>query len=284
LTVDDLATVRIADMSIEMLRSDFQFEKFASGNVSPPSLWPIDLILAHHWRHGLNPPVLDVGAKYGVAAMLLAKFMAANGRGGPIFCFEPGASWNALVNNLKRNGFEHAVRPIRFAVSDSVGVATIYSDPAHPEDNHIIRRHVPQEIVARPCETVSLDAFAASHSLEPPLVAKVDTQGAEWEVIRGMRDLIATGPVTLLSEFTPWTFEGRAAPEDFLALLAQTHIVIGLTPLNLSGSFAPENKGQRVDDHVAFTDAVRSSKAGWTDILCLPLQLPNVDRLAQSIA
>src|ERR1051325_3416553 len=110
------------------------------------------------------------------------------------------------------------------------------SEAAHPEDNHIIWRSTDQRTDTRTVQTVSLDSYVESRGIVPPLVLKVDTQGAEWEVWMGMRRVIESGPLTMMVEFTPWAFEGRSQPTQFLRELAAQHYIIDINPKNMAGA------------------------------------------------
>jgi len=104
-------------------------------------------------------------------------------------------------------------------------------------------------------------------------VVKVDTQGAEWEVWRGMQGTVASRPVTVMTEFTPWTFEGRAHPSTFLREISARYHLIDLRPRNMSGGVDETALDcfRVPPEHIdRFVELVAGSSCGWTDLLCIP--------------
>ena len=140
-------------------------------------------------------------------------------------------------------------------------------------------------VCAHECITTSLDAYCDQEGLTPPLVVKIDTQGAEWEVWKGMQRLIGDGPVTFLTEFTPWTFDGRAAPSEFLREISRTHELIDIRPKNMAGSFIDSGVVEHLSMRTieAFETRVRGSQQGWTDVLCIPRSLPGWRALTERV-
>jgi len=283
MTVSQL--VRVGDYKVWMLTSDFQFEKFARGEGVAPHLAPLDCVFKHYWRHGLNPGLVDVGAKYGVGAMTAASFLREQNRQAPIICFEPGAASAVIGQTLQENGFADLIELHEIAISDRSGETTMYSVPAHPEDNHIIRRNVPTAFDERTVRTRSLDDFCEERGISGPLIVKIDTQGAEPEVWRGAKVLLRTGLVTVLTEYTPDTFDGREDPVGFLQSLSERFVLVHVRPWNFAAGDGMPPAGRIDSSSLAdFCSGVRSSATRWTDILCIPKELPGAEALAEEIA
>jgi hypothetical protein len=115
---------------------------------------------------------------------------------------------------------------------------------------------------------------------------KVDTQGAEWEVWRGLQRTSASLAVTIMTEFTPWTFSGRAEPAAFLREVSEQYDIIHLRPKNLAGAFREaEAPFRRVPagSFEEFTNTIAGSACGWTDLLCIPRKLPGCGDLADAV-
>lgn len=286
---DGAALVRIGEVSLWILKADFQFPHFSWGDGVIPDLRPLDAVFAHHWACGLTFTYIDVGAKYGLSAITVARYIQACGHRNPVIAFEPGAAADLIGRNLAVNHLESTVILELTAVSDGCGETVIYSEPDHPEDNHIIRRNIDRHFDTRTVPTVSLDAYAELKGILAPLVVKVDTQGAEWEVWKGMQRLVQSRPVTLMTEFTPWTFEGRAQPTQFLRELAEHFHIVDINRKNMAGSFE-ETAETPAAFHVitaelfdAFTQSVAESSSGWTDLLCIPRLLPQSEDLLAAV-
>lgn len=130
----------------------------------------------------------DVGANVGFLTVIAAGLV---GSGGSVVAFEPVARNAATVRrNAALNGFGH-IAVVEKAVSDhsgreslvlarSLGGAALASadtppDPAGTEE----------------VEVVSIDDIVGSGSVRPPSVVKIDVEGAEIEVLRGMESTLA---------------------------------------------------------------------------------------------
>lgn len=109
--------------------------------------------------------------------MTAATFLREQNRQAPIICFEPGAAAAVIGQTLRENGFADLIELHEIAISDRSGETTMYSVPAHPEDNHIIRRNVPTAFDERTVRTRSLDDFCEERGIGGPLIVKIDTQG-----------------------------------------------------------------------------------------------------------
>jgi FkbM family methyltransferase len=160
-------------------------------------------LLAYISRHGfetIEPHVLavieahvqpgattvDVGSNIGIHALALA---AAVGPSGSVTCFEPAPHIaKALERTLQLNGFSDRTRVHREAVTDIPGHVTFYR--AH---------HGPMSSI------LSLPDFMAAEEFQVPATTlddriapgsrvdfiKIDVEGAEPNVWRGMRRIIA---------------------------------------------------------------------------------------------
>ncbi len=277
---------RVGEIPLWILKCDYDRPKFERGSATLPSLTPLGTIFDHHWGCGLEFALIDVGAKYGLSTILAANYIHGCGHEGPIIAFEPGAAAELIACNLALNHLDSRVVLELKAVSDRCGEAVIYSEPGHPEDNHLIRRNVDRHFDTKVVPIVSLDSYAELNRIAPPVVLKVDTQGAEWEVWLGMRRLVQAGPVTLMTEFTPWTFEGRSNPARFLGELAQHYYLVNMNPKNMAGSFQDTDAGFQLippQSFERFTRFIAASAFGWTDLLCIPRKLPNSRQLLDAI-
>jgi FkbM family methyltransferase len=133
--------------------------------------------------------VYDVGANVGFFTLLVARLVDVEGH---VYAFEPvPANALALQRNLDLNEVQH-VSLIRSAVGTSSGhvrmaLGSNYAT-AHLAD------HGPG-LVTVPCTTI--DAFVAGRG-RPPDVVKIDVEGAEALVLRGMVDTLrAHRPIVL---------------------------------------------------------------------------------------
>jgi len=197
--------------------------------------------------------VVDVGANVGFYSALLAERVGPAGR---VFAFEPCEQNFAYL--ARRARALPQLRAVRAAVASRPGTVTLHRAP-HLNVDH--RTYAVDE--ARPTETVpavSLDAFLAGDPA-PLALVKMDIQGAEYEALCGMREVIARSPdVRLLLEVWPWVLERfGAGTRALLALLEEW----GLEARRLSERGEPAG--------LVRADTLRATAFGpddYFDVLC----------------
>lgn len=210
---------------------------------------------------------IDVGANYGMDLCHTAKAILKTHPNAHIAGFDPGKVKDITPHNITLNGLAGKVAFFPLAVADYSGFITLYSEQDHSENNRIVnpmKLHTRKTIV--PCTT--LDSYIeALNRPAATLFLKIDTQGAEPEVLAGAANTLKNYPCVMIAEFTPHSIATRHDPVRFLADLAETHDIIDL------GHTRQAVKG--VDaDFEAFAAEVTSRAVQWTDILLLPKSAP----------
>jgi FkbM family methyltransferase len=128
--------------------------------------------------------VYDVGGHHGYHSLLASKLVGDSGK---VYTFEPlPENQDVITRILSANGCGNCtVLPV--AVSDKIGRTPLFlgADDSQPS------------ILTRPggslmVDTTTLDDFASTH--QRPNLVKVDVEGAEYEVLLGARQLLATSP------------------------------------------------------------------------------------------
>ena len=159
--------------------------------------------------------VYDIGANVGLYSVLLA---TAVGERGEVIAFEPdGESYAHLQRNLKLNGLLN-VRIFRAALGETSGKVKLYlGEIAGPAR------------LTRPCtsdrqyELVKLmegDALREMENLRVPRVVKIDVEGYEYAVIRGLsRTLTHPSCQLVCCEVHPQLLPAEVKPEQVLNLL-----------------------------------------------------------------
>ena len=147
--------------------------------------------------------VLDVGASFGLFTIAAARAVAPAGR---VFAFEPAPSTaSALRVHVEWNAVADRVEVVEAAASGSSGGETFWEqetsfvasllEPAARQEETRFETPVARRAVA----ALTLDDFCRTRRIEPD-VLKVDVEGAESEVLRGARDLLARRKATLFLE------------------------------------------------------------------------------------
>lgn len=192
-------------------------------------LWQTEFILRNV---GAGQVVADVGAHIGYFTILMADLVGAGGR---VHAFEPNRRlFGLLESNISVNGYPGRVSALR------TGVAEV----AEAEIPFLVQTRDPKNGCIRPGQAAGLGAFdpeqfesyavaaAPLDALIPGPVdfLKIDVEGAEELVWRGMQGLIARSPnIRMLLEFNP------ARCTDAAATLASIAAHFPLRRLGLDG-------------------------------------------------
>ena len=145
---------------------------------------------------------LDIGANVGVYTILSARTVGEAGR---VVAFEPEIRhFSRLQENLTLNGLCN-VRPFRVALGEEEGAGRLYVKGTPSPSLVAPGGHLEASAEYEPVEVVIGDEFWKIHDLPPPRVVKIDVEGFELSVLRGLRGLLS-GPATrlLVCEIHPW--------------------------------------------------------------------------------
>jgi FkbM family methyltransferase len=147
---------------------------------------------------------VDIGAQIGYYSLISRSLVGETGR---VYAFEPNASnFNLLSKNIKLNEFRN-VLPVRMAVSNHVGSATLYVDSFNKGKHSLAERNVTAIDALggiQKVETTSLDNYLIARGITRIDVLKIDAEGAEGLVIDGARTLLGADDVTIFMEFWPF--------------------------------------------------------------------------------
>ena len=199
------------------------------------------------FAHSLKPGmvVADVGAHIGYYSLLAAKLVGESGR---VHAFEPCKETLSILDaNVRRNGFETlVVHPCAVGSQRAIRQFNITGS----SDSHGFYAH-PLTATMR---TVEIQQVSLDEIIKTPLDAvKIDVEGAELEVLDGMRDVLARSPNMLL--WVEWFPAGmRNAARDPLDL-PERLAVLGFRDIQVLDD---HNKAvRRLDETV---EVIRSSE------------------------
>ncbi len=183
--------------------------------------------------------VFDVGAHLGEWTLLFSELV---GRAGKVVAFEPDPVARAsLKKNLATNGISN-VTVEEEGLSDRTGKALLAAERFGSGLSSIVRPHAADahysevEVVA-----TTLDEYCETHGLFPDWI-KVDAEGAEPLIVRGMRRLIETRHPQAILEFhseglteaekeEAWsTVTERASSVEFLQSRLKNHTYLERLP------------------------------------------------------
>ena len=166
--------------------------------------------------------VLDVGAHLGYYTRIFSQLV---GESGVVFAFEPcPENYPILKHNLSAASF-HNVKIINKAVSEQNGSASLFISSGH--SMHSLNAGFEDEQGKVDVETIALDSFFAENNIDNVDFIKIDVEGAEPLVLRGMKRLVSKSPsLKMLIEYNPIALRaGNHDPLEFLAMLAEMGFV-----------------------------------------------------------
>jgi FkbM family methyltransferase len=144
---------------------------------------------------------VDVGANIGYFTLLAASLVGDRGQ---VVAFEPNPENRALLErSIQENGFTNTnLHP--YAVDEVARTLQLY--PTEASSLSLVLAEcsshaVPEKTQPRTVQTVVLDDFLAG--LDRLDIVKIDTDGAEPRVLRGMRGLIEKHQPVIFTEFFP---------------------------------------------------------------------------------
>jgi FkbM family methyltransferase len=173
----------------------------------------------------------DIGANIGLYTIMAAREVGSAGR---VYAFEPhSANFARLVDNIDANGLAQSVNPCSFALNDRSGLIPFnYVSLTIGSSNSqlgSLRDGEEQEFrpeLSEPKAAMALDDLIERHDFLPPHHVKLDVDGNELLVLRGMaRTLQRTDkPRSIQIEMN---LRGKTEIVDFLAghgyVLADRH-------------------------------------------------------------
>ena len=140
--------------------------------------------------------VADIGAHIGIYSLLAARLVGTSGK---VYSFEPTPDNETYITrSIRVNDFTDRITLHKVAVSDRDGTAKLYINSNAIQNNSFYSEFSGQQCIE--VETVSLDNFLDSNRLD---VVKIDAEGAEPLILRGMRALVQNNPgLKLFMEFS----------------------------------------------------------------------------------
>jgi FkbM family methyltransferase len=179
--------------------------------------------------------VIDIGANLGYFSLLMADRV---GIGGSVHAFEANPAMAALLSqSAHENGLQDRIAIHSDPLWDENDVACVLKIPAgEPKNAHLVT-HADDDVEGVRLTTRRLDGIA---DLLDADVIKIDVEGAEERIWRGMAGLFARGrALTVFLEFSPVRYE---APMTFLEEIMQQGFTLG--ELSVSYGIRPVTPAQ----------------------------------------
>jgi FkbM family methyltransferase len=161
---------------------------------------------------------VDVGANVGLHTVVMSRLVGPAGR---VFAFEPDPhNFRLLETNLRLNGARN-VTARQCAIGDADGVCRLARNPRNYADCRVT-----SELPGWSSHEVSMTTLDAALPALPPgaiRFLKLDVQGSECRVLRGMRDTLARHPdlVMAVEVFPGGLSQAGASARELVGLLTE---------------------------------------------------------------
>lgn len=162
--------------------------------------------------------VLDIGANIGYYTLIAAKLVGPKGH---VYAFEPDPTNFALLKkNVEANGHQN-VTLFPKALSDKNGKGRLYLNPTNKGDHRLFDSGDGRSSVT--VTKARLDDILLKLDRQVHFI-KMDVQGAEASVLRGMKDLLGRSrTLKLVTEFSPGGLRLQGAdPQGYLKALQKS--------------------------------------------------------------
>ncbi len=186
---------------------------------------PVQLALRNLLREG--DVFYDVGGNIGFFSLISARLVGS----GHVYAFEPVIENATCIQaNAALNRLEN-VRVMCAAVGAESGNARLLLT-RHPGGSTIAEdAPSPDFLSYRPVPVVAIDDLVASKLARPPSVVKIDVEGGELDVLRGMRATMAAHGPFIVCELDDAREEGLVAKLDNLrSWLKSSHYELVVLP------------------------------------------------------
>lgn len=171
-----------------------------------------------------NDTVLDIGANLGYFTLLFARQVGSLGK---VYAFEPEPNlFSLLQKNVKINHYQN-VTLINKAVSSQNSSLKLYLSENNIGDHRIYDAADGRKF--QEINSIKLDDYFANDIPEIQLI-KMDIQGAEYEALLGMTNLIRQNKtLEIVTEFSPYHLKfAGVEPKQYLELLEKLGFTIYL--------------------------------------------------------
>lgn len=146
-------------------------------------------IIAEHVKKGMT--VIDIGAHIGLTTVMMSNYLQPDGI---IYAFEPTpTTCNTLKETIRLNRLGNLVVPVQAALSSKSGKEYFYiSNHAADNSNSLVNNDRKDRRESRvEVQLYSLDDFTKDKNIAAVDFIKIDAEGAELQVLKGMTENIA---------------------------------------------------------------------------------------------
>lgn len=171
--------------------------------------------LKGYLKNKKKPIVLDVGANVGN----YSKYILSSNIDCFVFAFEPHpATFKKLVENVTFNNF----KAFNVGVGNENGILELYDYDTKDGSSHAsLYRDVIKDLhkgnpISHSVEIITLDEFVNSQNIQVIDLLKIDTEGNEFNVLLGCKDLLKSRKIKAIHfEFNEMNIVSKVSFKDF---------------------------------------------------------------------
>jgi len=249
-----------------------------AGNLPLEYAWGLNglgafaLASLHYWRKCIDFDYFDVGASIGITTISQGVFYKRCSQTNRIYAFEPGETYGLLQRSVEVNRLSDTTLCINAAATDETG-KVIFHQPTNNSPSCSLLR----EAMMRPGITdtqsvivdgIKIDDFIKTTRSAPGLLIKIDTEGADFKVLDGMRQTMTDRVCTIQIEYFPDPMECYTNPIQRLLELADEYHLLDSGD-DVKTILDPTEASIR-----SFTEKTKQRPLPATDILLIAKRLP----------
>jgi FkbM family methyltransferase len=176
-----------------------------------------DVLQINYFEQNFTPNhvLWDIGAHNGHYSIFAASIAKGNGQ---VFSFEPDSVAREIqVKNIRLNQLENKITVSDMAVSDHNGTLQFQALGGNA-NSHILKDGSFSDNNTVEVKSKTLDTLG--RELPMPTYVKIDTEGAEIDILRAGGTLLANKDITFICELHPFAWDAfKVSYNDFLEIL-----------------------------------------------------------------
>lgn len=298
---ENIAVVSVADMYLHYYKNDNAF-KYAltderakvvdareikklwnAGDLTVDDVWVhgkgiglFTILGLHFARRGISFNYYDVGANIGMTTIAEAIFYQRCSLTSKVFALEPGPVHDLLTKSIAANGLSEFVTPVKAAASSRNGQVVFHITPMQSPASSMIRAAVSRPEVEKTepviVEAIRLDGLINAQNESGALI-KIDAEGADFQVLDGLTETMASRPSAVQIEFFPSLMETYTDPLLRLTELSKRFEVWEVSGNTLQ-SINPTPLG-----FIELINRTKRRQMPATDLMLIPKNLPGLEEV-----
>jgi FkbM family methyltransferase len=194
----------------------------------------VDIALQYTSVAKNTPIIIDCGANVGNYTIEVGRRIALQGLSPvALHAFEPASSTKAtLLSNIAASSIDVPVVVRQAALSNAAGQMTLHVVHDNAGVNSLLPNNFSPTSYTETVSVIKLDEYCNTEGLERILLLKIDTEGNDYNVLDGARELLTRGAIELVQfEYNYRWIYARRFLRDVFELALATDMRLGkVTP------------------------------------------------------